>query len=91
VHAPTHLFALLDEQLGVTANVGIFVTIDDEACFKACLSELTPSRYIAPLYLLQVNEHGRIGQRVHLLAVLIDDFQLSVVFIHEGEFRHAFS
>jgi len=54
--------------------MGIFIAIDDEACFEACLSELTPARYIAPLYLLEVNEHGRIGNRVHLLAVLIDDF-----------------
>jgi hypothetical protein len=65
--------------------VGVLVAVDEEASLNAGLSDLIAPLQGAPVDLLEVNKYGGEGERVHTLALLVDDLQLAVVLIHDAK------
>ena len=88
MQTPSELLSLSNEQLGVAAYVGVLIAVYDEPSLDASLSQLAPPDDVAPIYFLQVDEHRWVGKWIHLLPLVIDNLELSVVLVHDHQLRH---
>jgi hypothetical protein len=43
---------------------------------------------VRPVYTARFNDDGGIGERIHLLSIVVKVLQLSVVFVDEDKFGH---
>jgi hypothetical protein len=76
------LLALHDAIYGLTAGVRIVVAVEEESYTYLTCPALPPAAGVAPICARQVYEDSRKGERVHICILVVESFQLTVVFVH---------